>query len=302
MKSVRYGIRKTNIAVASPIWQELLVGIEMVCLKVSPVFWGFGIPPGDGSAVVVVPAFMGTDLYLGDLRAWLERIGYKAYHSDIGLNAECPNLLIRHRLMQTIEKACRKTRKRVHLLGHSLGGVIARAVASQMPDYVASVITMGSPFRRISAHRSILHLSELVRAQILQRHGRNVLPDCYTSKCTCDFLESLAGPIPRSVCQTAIFTKSDGIVDWRVCRTGNAGMDFEVSATHLGLAFNPIVYDVVAHRLAAAHEGRISLKRASAARETATASSIVRIAPHPCPGGAPPAAVVGQQRSASRCI
>src|SRR6476661_4095164 len=128
MKSAVHGIRRKNIAVALPIWQELLVGVEMICLKVSPVFWGFGIPPGDGSAVVVVPAFLGTDLYLTEFRAWLERIGYKAYDSEIGLNAECPNLLIRHRLMQTIEKASRKTRKRVHVVGHSLGGVIARAV------------------------------------------------------------------------------------------------------------------------------------------------------------------------------
>jgi triacylglycerol lipase len=302
MKSARSGFRRKNIAVASPIWQELLVGIEMVCLKVSPVFWGFGIPRGDGSAVVVVPGFMGTDLYLAEFRAWLERIGYKAYHSEIGINAECPNLLIRNRLMQTVERACRKTRKRVHLVGHSLGGVMARAVASQMPDHVASVLTMGAPFRRISAHRAILHLSELVRVQILQRQGPNVLPDCYTSKCTCDFLEAVAGSIPRSVRQTAIYTKSDGIVDWRVCRTGNASMDFEVSATHLGLVFNPIVYDLVAQRLAAAHEGRISPARASAGRATATASSIVHIEPHPLRCGNPPAIAAGQQRSASRCI
>jgi hypothetical protein len=50
--------------------------------------------------------------------------------------------------------------------------------------------------------------------------------------------------------QTAIYTKSDGIVDWHVCRTGDPYIDFEVSATHIGLAFNPIVFDVVAHRLA----------------------------------------------------
>jgi triacylglycerol lipase len=302
MKSALYGIRKKNNAVALPIWQELLVGVEMICLKVSPVFWGFGIPPGDGSAVVVVPGFMGTDLYLAEFRAWLKRIGYQPYHSEIGLNAECPNLLIRQRLMPTIEKACRKTRKRVHLVGHSLGGVMARAVASQMPDYVASVITMGAPFRRISAHQSILHLTELVRAQILMRHGEKVLPDCYTGKCTCAFLESIAGTIPRSVRQTAIFTKSDGIVDWRVCRTGRASADFEVSATHLGLMFNPIVYDLVAQRLAAAQEGRISRARASAVRAPLSASSIVQIAPGPLRGGAPPALTAGQQPSASRCI
>jgi hypothetical protein len=51
--------------------------------------------------------------------------------------------------------------------------------------------------------------------------------------------------------QTAeIHTKSDGIVVWRVCRTGKPEVDFEVSATHIGLVFNPIVFDVVAHRLA----------------------------------------------------
>ncbi len=276
MASSLYGIRKRNNPVALPIWQELLVGVEMVCLKVSPVFWGFGIPPGDGSAVVVVPGFMGTDLYLGELRAWLTRIGYEAYHSQIGLNAECPNLLIRHRLMPTIEKAYRKTRRRVHLIGHSLGGVMARAVASQMPEYVASVITMGAPFRRISAHSSILQLTELVRAQILMRHGRKVLPDCYTGACTCAFLQSIAGPLPRSVRQTAIFTKSDGIVDWRVCKTGRAAVDCEVSATHLGLVFNPIVYDLVAQRLAAAQEQPV--KQAHGRRRPT--ESLVQIAAH----------------------
>jgi hypothetical protein len=56
--------------------------------------------------------------------------------------------------------------------------------------------------------------------------------------------------MPKNVAETAIYTKSDGIVDWRVCQTGNPANDFEVSATHIGLAFNPIVFDVVAHRLA----------------------------------------------------
>jgi triacylglycerol lipase len=291
------GVRRKNKAVPLPIWQELFVAVEMVCLKVSPVYWGFGIPPGDGSAVVVVPGFMGTDLYLSEFRAWLGRIGYKPYHSKIGLNAECPNLLIRQHLMQTVESACRTTRKRVHLVGHSLGGLLARAVASQMPDQVASVITMGAPFRGISAHSSILQLSELVRDQILQRHGEDVLPDCYTSRCTCDFLESIAGTIPRSVRQSAIYTKSDGIVDWRVCRTGRPAIDFEVSATHLGLAFNPIVYDVVARRLAAAQDDRAVPARA----RTRPTTSIVQIAQiAPCRRGPRPAAAPRKRRLAAR--
>ena len=243
-------VRTPNAAVPLPILHELLVGVEMVYLRLSPVYWGFGIPPGDGSAVVVIPAFLLTDFYLTEFRSWINRIGYKAYFSEIGRNAECPNLLIQHKLTATIEKAYKETGKKVHLVGHSLGGVIARAAASQMPHRVASVITMGSPFRGVAVHHSILRVAQHVREQILERHGEKVLPACYTSACTCNFLESLVVKMPKSVLQTAIYTKSDGIVDWRVCRTGKPDVDFEVSATHIGLAFNPMVFDVVAHRLA----------------------------------------------------
>src|SRR5579885_3507537 len=120
----------------------------------------------------------------------------------------------------------------------------------QMPDRIASVITLGSPFRGVSVHPSVLRTAELVRGQILRRHGRGVLPDCYTGACTCSFLRSLMGNFPASVRQTAIYTKADGIVDWRVCRTGDPDVDFEVSATHIGLVFNPLVYGLVARRLA----------------------------------------------------
>jgi triacylglycerol lipase len=237
-------------AVGLPIWQELLVGVEMVYLRVSPVYWGFGVPPGDGSAVVVIPGFLGTDLYLAEFRAWLSRIGYQSYFSGIGLNAECPNLLIKERLGHTIQKAYKTTRRKVHLIGHSLGGVIARAAAAQMPDRVASVISMGSPLQGVCAHPSIVRAAEIVREQILERHGKGVLPACYTGKCTCSFLDSLTQRLPKSVFETAIYTKTDGIVDWEVCRTGKPGVDFEVSSTHIGLVFNPIVYTLVAYRLA----------------------------------------------------
>jgi len=138
----------------------------------------------------------------------------------------------------------------VHLIGHSLGGTIARAVASQRPDKVASVITLAAPINGVSAHSSILRTAQLIRQHILEQHGKNVLPDCYTVNCTCNFVESLNGKFPKSVRQTAIYTKTDGVVDWHVCTTGDPSVDFEVSATHIGLVFSPLVYDVVARRLA----------------------------------------------------
>jgi pimeloyl-ACP methyl ester carboxylesterase len=238
--------------VSLPIWQELLVGVEMVYLRLSPVYWGYGIPKGDGSAVVVIPGFMGTDLYLTEFRAWLGRIGYKPYSSGIGLNAECPNLLFRLHLARTIEKAYKETGRKVHLIGHSLGGMMARFAAMQMPDQVASVISLASPFNGMAVHPSVQRLSEYVRKTILKRNPQIVLPDCYTDECACAFVSSLPADVPKSVGQTAIYTKTDGLVDWHCCMTGDPNYDFEVSATHIGVAFNPIVYQLIANRLAGA--------------------------------------------------
>jgi len=234
----------------SSIWHEWLVGVELAFLRLSPLFWGYGVPHGDGSAVVLVPGFLGTDLYLAQFGGWLRRIGYQSFYSGIQLNADCPNLLIRRYLNESIEKACKTSRGKIHLIGHSLGGTIALSAAAQMPERVASVITLGAPIRGLEAHASIRHAADLVRKQILERHGRAVLPTCYTARCTCDFIESLKGNLPKSVRQTAIYTKTDGILNWRVCRTGDPEIDCEVSSTHIGMVFSPLVYNIVAQRLA----------------------------------------------------
>jgi triacylglycerol lipase len=237
-------------SVQFPVWQEWLAGVELAFLQISPIYWGYGIPHGDGSAVVLVPGFLGTDLYLTQFAVWLRRIGYKAFYSGIPLNADCPNLLIERNLNTAIQQANESTKGKIHLVGHSLGGALARSAAAQMPERVASVITLGAPIRGIGARASVMRAADMVRRQILERHGRGVLPTCYTARCTCEFFQSLRRDFPKSVRQTAIYTKMDGILDWRVCRTGDPEVDFEVSATHIGMAFSPLVYRIVAQRLA----------------------------------------------------
>jgi len=232
------------------MWTEAFFGAEMLLLHMSPVYYGFGIPKGDQSGVVVIPGFLGTDFYLSHLHSWLGRIGYRAYFSGIGLNADCPNLLIQRSLGETMERALEETGRPVHLIGHSLGGIIARSVAAQRPRDVASVIMMAAPFRGNVAHKNILRAAEIVRQRILREHGSGVLPSCYTARCTCSFLDSLRRSGPLSIPETAIYTKNDGIVDWRYCRAEKPEVDFEVSGTHVGLAFNPAVYNIIATRLA----------------------------------------------------
>src|ERR1700757_4445275 len=222
-----------------PILGEVLCAAELVLLHAAPQYYGLGVPHGDDSAVVLIPAFLCPDAYLAPLHQWLARVGYDPFFSGIGFNTDCPNLLIRRQLNDTIEKALTKSRRKVHLIGHSLGGTIARAIAAQRPADIASVITLGAPFRGTVAHRSILSAAEMVRQRILSKHGRDVLPHCYTGHCTCDFLDSLRHSMPASVAETAIYSEGDGVVDWRYCKTDRSDADFRVSGTHIGLVFNP---------------------------------------------------------------
>jgi pimeloyl-ACP methyl ester carboxylesterase len=242
-----------------PLWREAFLGIDWLSLRMSPVFRGIGIPKGDGSAVVVIPGFMGSDQYLGDMNAWLKRIGYQPYQSGIGRNAECPDVLSL-RLYQTIDRAFDDTGGPVHLIGHSLGGVIARGAATRWPERVASVTTMASPFRGVRVHPFVLQTAYLVRGRIVQRRTaetnglvkkRKSAPNCYSGFCECEFLNALRSRFPESVPQIAIYTKTDGVVDWRCCiNEFGDGTDIEVPGTHVGLAFNPQVYKHLGNFLA----------------------------------------------------
>ncbi|HEV8440444.1 MAG TPA: alpha/beta fold hydrolase [Methylomirabilota bacterium] len=195
--------------------------------------------------MVVVPGFLGTDVYLLELYWWLRRIGYRPYLSRIGRNAECIDLLV-DRLFETIDRARADSGRPAHLIGHSLGGMLSRAAAVRRPDRIASIITLGSPFRGIRSHPLVMRATTAVRARI-HRQGRP--PDCYTGDCRCESMAALQAQ-PR-VPQIAIYTRSDGIVDWRACVNDDPETDFEVPGTHVGLVVNPSVYRLIAERLAA---------------------------------------------------
>lgn len=246
----------------------MFFGIDFLLLHSSPVYYGYGVPRGDGSAVVVIPGFLASDATARTMRSWLRSIGYRPYDSGIGLNAQCPNLLIKHRLLNTVRRAAAETGRKVHLIGHSLGGMLAHALAVQRPDDIASVITLGSPVRGIVAQRHVFRLAGIVRTSILQEHGQSVAALCYTGDCDCAFAEALSRSTRASVVRTAIYTRDDGIVDWRYCLTDERSENFEVSGTHLGLVFNQAAYKIIAHRLHKATTAKTSSQRRSGARQS----------------------------------
>ncbi|MBX7257032.1 MAG: alpha/beta fold hydrolase [Candidatus Hydrogenedentes bacterium] len=241
-----------------PIWREAFAGTEWLRLKTSRVYYGFGIPRGNGAAVVLVPGFLAVDWYLIELHCWLRRIGHRPYMSRIGHNAECPNILIDY-LLKTVRRAKKDTGRKVHLVGHSFGGVLARSVASYHPELIESVVTLASPYRGVRVHPWVLAASRAVRWSIHQRTQRRlngrVEKDCYTSRCACGFACTWRDGFPANVRQLSIYTKTDGIVDWKVCISDFAKTNIEVHGTHSGLAFNPDVYRILAYHLASAPIG-----------------------------------------------
>jgi pimeloyl-ACP methyl ester carboxylesterase len=245
----RHRVREHRAQPGLSLWKETLCGVEYLLLQSSPVYYGFDVPHGDGSGVIVIPGFLETDPIARNLHLWLRRIGYRPYYSGIGVNEQCPNLLIKERLTAIVDQAVAETGRKIHLIGHSLGGIIARAIAVQRPGEIASVITLGSPFRGTVVQADVFNLAEKVRRRILREHGRRVRPLCFTSHCNCEFSRSAARRTPPSVTETAVYTRNDGVVDWRYCLADNPENNFEVPGTHVGLLFNQTAYRIIAHRL-----------------------------------------------------
>ncbi len=235
-----------------PLWREAFWGLDWMRLRVNPVALGIGVPRGNGDAVVLVPGFMGHDLYLTDMNLWLRWLGYRPYWSRVGLNTECPDLLL-DRLLVTIRRAY-NARGHVHLIGHSLGGLLARAAAVTEPQFVASVTTLGSPFRGIHSHPRILRTAKQL-AKRLERRMYDRPPHkplhrkCFTAHCECPFAQSVRRGLPDHVYETAIYTQEDGVVDWVACKSDDPDVDFEVTGSHIGLAWNPDVYRIIGKRL-----------------------------------------------------
>jgi len=242
----------TTIAPANvPLWRETLFGVDWLSLRLSPVYYGIGIPRGKGEPVVVIPGFLGSDNYLMEMYYWLRRIGYKPYYSRIGRNADCPDVLL-DRLFVTMDKASEESGRKLHLIGHSLGGLLARSAAVQRPEQVAQVICLAAPFRDIRVHPMVLAAAGFVRGRIRQQQRRRSIErECYTGNCTCSFANAARRDLPATIDRAAIYTETDGVVDWRSCIEDEETHNTKVNGTHVGLAFNPQVYRQIAKLLAA---------------------------------------------------
>jgi triacylglycerol lipase len=73
---------------------------------------------------------------------------------------------------------------------------------------------------------------------------------CAGGACCRQFWDDLAAPLPASVGSLCVYTRTDGVVDWRAC-VDPAGERLEaIGATHCGLIAHPAVLHATATALA----------------------------------------------------
>jgi len=230
----------------TPLWRESLWAVNWLALRLSPVYYGQGVPKGDGGAVITVPGFMCPDVFMFEMHSWLRRIGYHPYYSGINVNASCPGELA-ERLSETVRRAAKETGRRVRIVGHSLGGIIGRRVAVEQPENVSQLVFMGTPLQAVHAHPQILAAGTALMAARSLVYGREC--HCFTPECECGFTKKAANKLAPSITHDAIFTKSDGVVDWHDAREHEPRRNHEVGGTHVGLPYNPRAYRVLGYIL-----------------------------------------------------
>src|SRR4029434_4025002 len=74
----------------SSVSREPLALQEFALLMADPVFYGVGVPRGDGRPALVLPGLFANDFYLQPMHSWLGRIGYRPVPSTFWVNAGCP--------------------------------------------------------------------------------------------------------------------------------------------------------------------------------------------------------------------
>ncbi|HSP38548.1 MAG TPA: alpha/beta hydrolase [Frankiaceae bacterium] len=224
---------------------------ELATLTFDPVFYGLGVPHGNGQPVMLVPGFLAADASLSVLGGWLFRLGYKPRRSGIILaNVDCSDRAV-DRLEKRLEKIVAANGRRAAIIGHSRGGHFAKALAARRPDLVSTVVSMGAgldtPFdisvptkAMVGGVRAVLH-----RASSKAREK-----GCLTSTCDCPFTRDYSAPFPTDrVSLTSIYSWGDGVV-WPPACIVDYATNVRVPGSHVGLAFNRHAYRVIARTLA----------------------------------------------------
>lgn len=193
-------------------------------------------PAPDPHAVLVLPGLGSTDRSTRQLRTVLRQQHHWVHGWNLG----------RHKIwtresVSAVEDRVEELHARygapISLVGVSAGGILARELARAHPERLRQVITVVSPFRhRDGDDNRIARLLSRVKPGDSD-HFRQ-LPR-----------EDDREPLPMPV--TSIYSRSDGLIDWRSCllEPGPGRDNIEIRASHVGAASNLATVIAVSDRL-----------------------------------------------------
>jgi pimeloyl-ACP methyl ester carboxylesterase len=230
-----------------PVWRELVPDWR-VAGNVADLL----APPVRSSrprTVVIVPGFLATDQTSAVLARALDRSGHRVERAGLGITNGCSEVLMTRLVSRLEEHAAGADGAKLALIGHSRGGQLAKVAATRRPDLIDTLVTLGSPLTdqwgsHVALKLLIATFSELARRGI--DVGGCGEERCPFGTCSAAYTRDLVGPTADGVDFTSVFSRRDGVVQWRACLHPSA-RHVEVRAAHLQMGVHPdVIREVLA--------------------------------------------------------
>jgi len=217
-------------------------GLEMASLMAAAPWLNLA-PRGDRHPVVVIPGFLADDDSTRILRRFLSHLGYQVHPWAQGRNLGAARMGGYEPLVRHVLRIYRDTGNLVSLVGWSLGGVHAVAVADRAGYAIRQIVTLGSPLLHSDQSTAMFRA---LRATARTLNGQLYSPPSGAGLGMHEPMTRIKAPI------TSVFSRTDGVVPWQRSLLPAVQMrdNIEVHSSHVGLGFNPSVLYAVADRLA----------------------------------------------------
>ncbi len=193
-------------------------------------------PSGDGHPVLVLPGLLADDASTRPLREFLNSHGYRAHGWKQGRNCGLRENVEADMVARVDELYERYGRRKLSLVGWSLGGLYARHIAKIRADKIRGMISLGSPFAGSPLSTNAWQVYEWASGTKVE-----------------DQLELSSGALAEAppVPTTSIFSRTDGICAWQNClnEESDEAENIEVIGSHCGLGHHPAAVFAVADRL-----------------------------------------------------
>lgn len=212
-----------------PLPLELRGPFELRALKRSPLWQGDGVPDGNGRPLLIIPGFLAARNGAAAIHHILNRAGWRAEVAAVGRNSG-PAYVGMDAASADLHRLTEETGQPVTVVGHSRGGQFARVLAVRHPETIRQIVVIGTPllvkypdFAAVKLPAEVLDLGWRAGAfgEVFPDRESEVDRDRYA-----DF--------PDGIDFVSIYSKTDGIVDWRTS-IEPAAHTMEISASHRGL-------------------------------------------------------------------